>query len=802
MSGKPTYEELEQHVLELEKADFNRKQVKEELLRLHDELEQRVEERTHKLRRSGELFRKLFEENAAVILLIDRETQAIVDANIAAAKFYGWSIEELKSMHMFQINTLSLEDINIELKKTASLESSRHEFLHRKADGSIRDVEAFISKVELAGKVYHFCIIQDISERKQSEALLEESESRYRQLFENAPAGIYEVDLTTGRMLSVNDSMCEYTGYTKDELLTMNTLDLLTEESQKIFIGRMADHAAGKPLTANPEFKARSKSGREFWISINPKYFYKEGIPVRASVVAQDITVRKQAEEKLHRYKHIVSSSKDMLVLVDKNFIYLSANPAFLQALGMTWDELIGRTQSDVFGEAFFNTAIRPRAERCLAGENVRYQEWIKYPAAGRKYMDIAYSPYFGPEGEVNGFAVTARDITEQENLKAQLIQAQKMESVGRLAGGVAHDFNNMLNVIIGFAELAMEKVAPEDSLQMDLEEIVSAGRRSVEITRQLLTFARKQIISPEVINLNETLESMLKMLHRLIGENIDLNFSPGSDLWPVLLDPSQMDQLLANLCVNARDAIADVGKIAVETKNVIIDKDFCGDHAGIVPGNFVLLAVSDTGCGMAPETGDKIFEPFFTTKDRGKGTGLGLATVYGIVKQNNGFIYFDSEPGQGTTFRIYLPRCQGTRTETPEITAPEISICQGETILVVEDEAPVLAIARTMLEKAGYTVLTADTPNKAICLAGQHPDRIHLLLTDVIMPEMNGRELATRLQEILPEMKCLFMSGYTADAIAHHGVLENAVFFLAKPFSRKSLLAKVQEVLGQQEQP
>ncbi len=433
----------------------------------------------------------------------------------------------------------------------------------------------------LGNIVAYVGICTDITERKQADALLEESEARYRQLFEKAPAGIYEVDLTTGRMLSVNDSMCEYTGYTKDELLTMNTLDLLTEESQKIFIERMAGYAAGKPVTANLEFKARSKSGREFWISINPKYFYKEGIPVRASVVAQDITERKQAEEKLRRYEHIVSNTQDTLLLLDKNFTYLSANTAFLRELGKTSDEVIGRTQSDVFGEAFFNTVIRPRAERCLAGENIRYQEWVEYPAAGRKYMDIAYSPYFGPDGEINGFVTTARDITEQENLKAQLIQAQKMESVGRLAGGVAHDFNNMLNVIIGFAEIAMEKVAPEDSLQADLAEIVSAGRRSVEITRQLLTFARKQAISPERIDLNETLESMLKMLRRLIGENIDLVFSPGSDLWPVLLDPSQVDQLLANLSVNARDAIADVGKIAIETKNVNIDKAFCADHCG-----------------------------------------------------------------------------------------------------------------------------------------------------------------------------------------------------------------------------
>ena len=784
MSEKPTYESLELRVRELEKSDLKCKKAEDAL------------------RESEERFRRFFMNAPLPYQSLD-ENGNIIEVNSTFLEILGYSQDEVIGKNF---GDFLHPDYVAHFKENfprfkAVGEVLGVEFEMVKKDGS-KVLVSFNGKIQRDDQsrfLCTHCIFEDITERKRAEEMLKESEERYRTVADFTYAWEYWMSPEL-RFLYCSPACERITGYRAEEF--ENDPDLLQTITHPDDLPRVlkefADGLLSQDVSATVQLRFRHKDGSWRFAETTGKAI--RDLKGRLIVVfnTNDINDRKQAEVELSRYKHIVSSSKDMLALVDKNFIYLSANAAFLQALGMTSDELIGRTQSDVFGEAFFNTVIRPRAERCLAGENVRYQEWIQYPAAGRKYMDIAYSPYFGIEGEINGFAVTARDITEQENLMEKLMQAQKMESVGRLAGGVAHDFNNMLNVIIGFAEIAMEKVAPEDSLQADLEEIVSAGRRSVEITRQLLTFARKQVISPERIDLNETLESMLKMLRRLIGENIDLVFSPGSDLWPVLLDPSQADQLLANLSVNARDAIADVGKIAIETKNIIIDKDFCADHAGIAPGNFVLLAVSDTGCGMAPETGDKIFEPFFTTKGIGKGTGLGLATVYGIVKQNNGFIYFDSEPSQGTTFKIYLPQYQGAKTETPEITAPEISICQGETILVVEDEAPVLAIARTVLENEGYTVLTTDTPSKAICLAGQHAGRIHLLLTDVIMPEMNGRELASRLQEILPEMKILFMSGYTADVIAYHGVLNPGVHFIQKPFSSRNLATKVREVLDE----
>jgi two-component system cell cycle sensor histidine kinase/response regulator CckA len=394
----------------------------------------------------------------------------------------------------------------------------------------------------------------------------------------------------------------------------------------------------------------------------------------------------------------------------------------------------------------------------------------------------------------------TERKRTEEEKAKLQnqLLQSQKMESVGRLAGGVAHDFNNMLGVILGHTEIALERMDPSDPLNAHLAEIRKAAQRSSDITGQLLAFARQQTIMPKVLNMNETVANMLKMLQRLIGEDIDLKWQSEANLWSIKVDPSQIDQILANLCVNARDAIAGVGKVAIETGNICLDKTYCADHEGFVPGDYVLLTVSDNGCGMDKETTDKIFEPFFTTKGVGKGTGLGLATVYGIVKQNSGFIQVYSETGHGTTFKIYLPRHVGEADEAKTEESPE-PLKQGrETVLVVEDEPALLDLNKLQLEAQGYRVFPAGTPGEAIRLAEECSEEIHLLMTDVVMPEMNGRELATKILSLYPSLKCLFTSGYTADVIAHHGVLDKGVYFIQKPFSRKSLAAKVREVLDQ----
>jgi signal transduction histidine kinase/CheY-like chemotaxis protein len=401
-------------------------------------------------------------------------------------------------------------------------------------------------------------------------------------------------------------------------------------------------------------------------------------------------------------------------------------------------------------------------------------------------------------EGSIVDITERKRSEIERMKLQDQLNQALKMESVGRLAGGVAHDFNNMLSIILGNVEIIMEDIDQSIPLVTNLEEIYKAAERSANLTRQLLAFARKQTIAPKILNLNHVIDDMLKMLKRLIGEDIDLTWQPAQNLEPVKIDPSQIDQILANLCVNARGAIKSGGKVTIETDNISFDAAYCKEHAGFNPGNYVMMAVSDDGAGMDKKTLDNLFEPFFTTKDIGQGTGLGLATVYGIVKQNNGFINVYSEPGEGTTFKIYLP-VHSEPAVSKQKDFKETSQKGNETILLVEDEEAILMMTKMMLERLGYTVLTASGPNEAISIVeASDINSIHLLMTDVVMPEMNGRDLSKKLLSMHPGLKCLFMSGYTANVIAHHGVLDTWVRFINKPFSRQDLATKVREVLDE----
>ena len=385
----------------------------------------------------------------------------------------------------------------------------------------------------------------------------------------------------------------------------------------------------------------------------------------------------------------------------------------------------------------------------------------------------------------------------ERDKLQGELSQAQKMESVGRLAGGVAHDFNNMVMGIMGYVEICQDELPVGHPVRSYLDEITTISTRSADLIRKLLAFARKQVIEPKVMDLNDALSGMFKLLQRLIGEDISMIWMPGVNLWPVNIDPSQIDQILTNLCVNARDAIAGVGKITIGTTTATLDQTFCADHEGAVPGEYVVLNVSDTGCGMTKDVLANIFEPFFTTKEVGKGTGLGLSTVYGIVKQNNGWINVYSKPGKGTTFEIYLPRLVGEANKTTVAHVAEVPQGRGETILLVEDEYALRTICGRILATLGYKVLLAATPEEAITLVARHPGEIDLLFTDVIMPGMNGQALAKQLLAVRPGIKVLFMSGYTADVIAKNGLLDKGMDFIQKPATRDAVARKVREVLG-----
>ncbi|MCX6545490.1 MAG: response regulator [Acidobacteria bacterium] len=519
---------------------------------------------------------------------------------------------------------------------------------------------------------------------------------------------------------------------------------------------------------------------------------------------AAERRARRLAESALReserRLRDITSSLGEWVWEVDENGVYTYSSPSGIEMFG----ETIGKTPFDFMtpdegrriGAIFSDIAARRAPITDL-------ENWNITKSGDRVCLLTNGVATFDEEGRYTGYRGVDRDITgrkqaeaEKARLEVQLQQAQKMESVGRLAGGVAHDFNNMLGVILGHAELALGQVDPAQPLYADLEEIRAAAARSAALTRQLLAFARKQTVSPRVLDLNEMVAGMVTMLRRLIGEDIDLQWRPGADLWLVNIDPSQTDQILANLCVNARDAIAGVGTLTVGTGNSMLDEHYCAMHAGCVPGQYVRLEVSDNGCGMDEETLAHAFEPFFTTKESGKGTGLGLATVYGAVKQNHGYIDLVSKPGRGTTFTIYLPRYAGVSESAPIDGAARPLLHGQETILLVEDERSILTLTQRMLEYWGYTVLAAGTPREALRLARAHTGEIGLLITDVIMPEMDGQALAMNLAARHPGLKRLFMSGYTGDVIANHGVLDEGAHFIQKPFSTADLAAKVRMAL------
>ena len=510
----------------------------------------------------------------------------------------------------------------------------------------------------------------------------------------------------------------------------------------------------------------------------------------------EDITERKKAEAEHNRLITAIEQSCEVIVITDANWTIQYVNPAFCTVSGYSREEALGQNPSVLKGgqqdEAFYKTL-----SATLSGGKTWQGRFVNKRKDGALYTEEAtISPVCDENGKIINYVSASRDITDQLHLTAQLQQAQKMESVGRLAGGVAHDFNNMLSVILGNAELALSGMEPTHPLFADLQEIRKAAERSAGLTRQLLAFARKQTVSPKAVDLNAVLSEMIAMLRRLIGEGIDLVWKPCENLWPVKVDTSQISQILANLAINARDAMEDAGKLTIETENASVDEYYSFKHAEASPGDYVRLAVSDNGCGMDKNVLSHLFEPFFTTKAVGTGTGLGLATVYGIVKQNRGFINVYSEPGQGTTFTIYLPRHEGHVVHSLVQNNPEAPMRGKETVLLLEDEPEILRVGETMLVNLGYRVLTATLPDEAIRLAENHSGAIDLLVTDVVMPGMNGRDLSKRLTTLIPNLKCLFMSGYTANVIAHQGVLDEGVHFIQKPFSMKELATKVRETL------
>jgi PAS domain S-box-containing protein len=660
--------------------------------------------------------------------------------------------------------------------------------------------------------------VHDVTGRRRAEQELHDQRRRLSFVIEASRLGTWQWDIPTDELV-VNEEWAAMIGQTAAELdpcssrtwssrLHPDDIPAVRAQRDACLAGQITDYEV--------EFRMRHADGHWVWILARGRVMTRNetGAPVAMFGTHTDISARKKAEEALTESHALLENLARQVpgviyqyrLFPDGRSAFPYSSPGMKLIYEVSPDD-VREDATPVFGRLHPEDAggvSEAILESARTLETFFADFRVVLPEQGVRWRWCQADPVRLDDGSVlwHGIIldVTERQLAEieQQALRDQLTQAQKLESVGRLAGGVAHDFNNMLNVILGHAELALDEVDTGSPLHDHLEQITQSAQRSVNLTRQLLAFARKQTATPRVLDLDETVSSMLKMLGRLIGEDVELVWRPGSADTRVFIDPAQVDQLLANLCVNARDAIGQgPGKIVIETGMATFDDDYCAANSQFRPGDYVVLAVSDDGCGMERETLASIFEPFYTTKGPGEGTGLGLATVYGVVKQNDGFINVYSEPGQGSTFRIYLPRYAGSGPAEARDQGNGAPPSRGdETVMIVEDEAAILELTRTMLERLGYTVITAATPVEAIGIAAAQERPIDLLITDVVMPEMNGRDLVVEVLAQHPGLRHVYMSGYTADVIAHQGVLDEGVDFIQKPFSSANLAAKVREVL------
>lgn len=694
-----------------------------------------------------------------------------------------------------------------------------------------KDNASFCVKLEYGGKVYGTLtalVPQTFSMDKEEQALFHEvggdiafglynieqeekqrqmvmelsySETRYRTLFEGAAEGILIIEMENRIFQYANPAICKMLGYTQDELKTMNVMDIHPKNDFDRVIPEFEtlERQGGGAVKNIPCLR---KDGTIIYADFNTTLTSIDGITCNVGFVI-DVTERKKSDDALkeseERFKTLFEYAPDAIYLHDLEGRFIDCNRAAEKMVGYSKEELIGKTSMEL---SLIPPEVAQKADELLTknaqGFPAGPEEIITNRKDGEQIIAEFRTFPLGIKGR-NMILGIARDISERKSLEQQLRQSQKLEAVGILSGGIAHDFNNLLTTIIGNAELALTDIPKDDPVREEIKEIKLAGERAASLTRQLLAFSRKQVLQPTVIDLNETALDMEKMLCRMIGENIELRTILAPDLGQVEVDAGQIEQVIMNLVINARDAMPDGGKITIETKNVNIDDEYAHSHVAVTPGLYVMLGVSDTGAGMPDEIKAHIFEPFFTTKVKGKGTGLGLSTVYGIIKQSNGNIWVYSEPGKGTTFKIYLPRIEKPSSDT-ELKAERTDILTGtETIMVVEDDEMVRNFIVKALEYYGYKVLTAANGEEAIQISGDYHGHIHLTLTDVIMPGISSKDMEERLKSSRPEMKVLYMSGYTDNTIVHHGVLDSGKAFIGKPFSPESLGRKVRQVLDLQ---
>ncbi|MGB7510611.1 MAG: PAS domain S-box protein [Pelodictyon phaeoclathratiforme] len=752
-------------------------------------------QRDDALKESENRFRMVFEKHSSIMLVLEPDTGRIIDVNQAAVNFYKWPTETLKQMTIRQITTEPFE--------------SRQNQTHQIADGSLRDVEVYSCLIPFGEKEILYAIMNDITERKKVEQALAVSEKKFRSITEQISEIVFITD-QSGITTYVSPAVETISGYKADEVIGHRFVEFMAEEDIERAISSFQN---GLMMQVDEvlEFRYRKKDRSLFYAEIHVQFYKHEGFIGYIGLI-RDITERKKYEQELIESRQLLKSIYNQVnyaifvvdILTDGTYRYNSINPLSEQISGVTSNELAGKRPEQFFPPPIAKSVIQHYNDCIRENKIIHYEESMMFHGKSSLWETVL-NPVRNENGAIFRIIGTSVDITERRQieeqrteLSVQLQQSQKMEMVGRLAGGIAHDFNNMLTVILGHSEMAMETSDPTLKTYAQFIAIHQAATHSANLTRQLLAFARKQVVSPKIVELNTAITEMLPMLRRLIGENIMLTWIPECKNCYIKIDPSQIDQILVNLCINARDAITGNGRITIDNRCVTLPEIPCEtDKTACHSADYVSLSVHDDGCGIEPNDLQHIFEPFFTTKESGKGTGLGLSTVYGIVKQNNGNIECQSEQGKGTTITIQLPKHMVQAITNPDRDQKQLLKKGHQTILLVEDEPGILKLCKLILEQNGYNVLAFERAADAIRMEKNYPGTIDLLVTDVIMPEMNGAELSKRLLAARPELNVLFISGYTADIIPQNTIVDSQLNFIQKPFNPKSLTTIIYNILN-----
>lgn len=759
-------------------------------------VEELLERRTQELRQSEALLRSITDTTSAGIIVF--QDDKFVYANRAMELITGYPPEEIIGKQFWTFVHPEHRNLIRErgfARQRGEKLPNRYEFKILTKFGEEKWIDTAAVLTEWKGKPAVVATIFDITERKRAEEDLRESERRFAELFDNASDVVYVHDLD-GNILALNRAGEIITGYSREEALTMNVSQVVAPEYLQTIREMVDAKLRGQPRTTY-EVQLIKKDGTRIFVEVSSQIIYQNGKPFAVEGVARDVTERKKIEVERDRLIMALEHSADAIVITDADANIQYVNPAFERITGYSREEVLGKNprilKSGKHGPEFYKDMWDT-----ISRGDVWTGRITNRKKDGSLYMErCTISSVRDSSGRIVNYVAVKRDITERVALEERLRQSQKMEAVGQLAGGVAHDFNNILTAISGYSDLLLRNLKDGDPKRAYAAEIKKASERAAALTQQLLAFSRRQVISPKVVNLNNIVKDMARMLGRIIGENIDLVTLLSEDLWNVKVDPNQIEQVIMNLSVNAKDAMPDGGKLIIETANVHLDEEYAKIHAPLQPGPYVMLAITDTGCGMDAETLSHIFEPFFTTKEKGKGTGLGLATVYGIVKQSDGYIWVYSEPGKGTTFKIYFPPVWEELSKEDTSEHPISDLTGKETILLVEDETSVRQLLKNVLEMHGYKVLDAGNGKDALAVADEYKGDIHLLITDVVMPGMGGPALSEKILQTRPNMKVIYMSGYTNDALLHCGDLKESALYLQKPFPLTSLVEKAREILN-----